>query len=374
MHTHARALSTKRLTAIIAAVLLGLAALVGIGTVHAQPASAATAYHGIFSDPGWAGPNNGYSGAQVELGLRFKTDAPGAIGGIAFYKAVGATDNSHVAHLWDTATGYSIRDLVITDQSASGWQFGYFSTPFVATPGHDYTVSYGAGDGHFAFTAGYFPMGRNISNNLMETVTRTTTDASGVYMYETAGLHGTIPRDDGSGANYFVEALFAPAPAETPAPTPTATATPTPTATSAPAPTATPTATPTPTVTPTPVPPAPTPTPTPVPPAQSSYPLIPTSCPRVSGWARFSIPTWRTARRCAPPTTVSGPCTGAARTLAPRPPRHPVVQVRCTAHVTAWGLVRARHSSAHRSTDSDERLRTVRWNAEGKRVLPGSPL
>jgi hypothetical protein len=63
MHAHARALSTKRLTAIIAAVLVGLAALVGIGTVHPQPASAATAYHGIFSDPGWAGPNKGDSGA-----------------------------------------------------------------------------------------------------------------------------------------------------------------------------------------------------------------------------------------------------------------------------------------------------------------------
>ena len=89
-----------------------------------------------------------------EVGLKFRTDSPGYITGVRFYKGTTNT-GTHVGHLW-TRTGTLLATATFTGETASGWQQATFSSPVPVTAGQTYIVSYYAPNGHYAQTVSYF--------------------------------------------------------------------------------------------------------------------------------------------------------------------------------------------------------------------------
>jgi len=66
----------------------------------------------------------------IEMGLKFRSDVPGYVTGVRFFKAVGAT-GTHIGRLWTTG-GTKLAEVTFTSESASGWQTATFPTaPYI---------------------------------------------------------------------------------------------------------------------------------------------------------------------------------------------------------------------------------------------------
>lgn len=137
------------------------------------------------------------SGA-VELGVRFRSDAPGRIMGVRFYKGAGNT-GTHTGSLW-TASGSLLATATFQDETASGWQEVRFASPVTISADTSYVVSYHAPAGHYAVTGNGFasaldapPLHAEAANN-------------GLYRYGTSGF----PTDTYNASNYWVDVAFQP--------------------------------------------------------------------------------------------------------------------------------------------------------------------
>ncbi|MBX4862009.1 DUF4082 domain-containing protein, partial [Rhizobium bangladeshense] len=148
--------------------------------------------------------------SAVELGVRFQTSAAGTITGIRFYK--GSQDTgTHTGSLW-SSTGTQLATLTFTNETASGWQTAYFSSPVALTVGQTYTASYHTNAGRYSTTANYF-----VSNVTSGPLTAPAS-GNGVYRYGSTSLYPTATFD---GTNYWVDVMFNPSASNT---TPTAVA------------------------------------------------------------------------------------------------------------------------------------------------------
>ncbi|MFC5757550.1 N,N-dimethylformamidase beta subunit family domain-containing protein, partial [Rhizobium sp. GCM10022189] len=135
--------------------------------------------------------------SPVELGVRFQTSVAGTVTGIRFYK--GSQDTgTHTGSLW-SSTGTRIATLTFTNETASGWQTAYFSSPVSLTPGQTYTASYHTDSGHYSTTANYF-----VSNVTSGPLTAPA-NGNGVYAYGSASL---FPTSTFESTNYWVDVMF----------------------------------------------------------------------------------------------------------------------------------------------------------------------
>jgi VCBS repeat-containing protein len=150
--------------------------------------------------------------AAVELGVRFQTSVAGTISGIRFYKGTQDT-GTHTGSLW-SSTGTKLATLTFTNETASGWQMAYFSSPVSLTPGQIYTASYHTDTGSYSSTSNYF-----VSNVTSGPLTAPAA-GNGVYRYGSTSL---FPTSTYLSENYWVDVMFnaGPPPANT---TPTAVA------------------------------------------------------------------------------------------------------------------------------------------------------
>jgi hypothetical protein len=141
--------------------------------------------------------------SPVNLGMKFKTDFPGTVTGVRFYKA-GTNTSPHVGALW-SASGTLLAQATFTNETASGWQHVLFSSPVTVAANTTYVVSYLASHGHYSVSGGGFssaidnPPLHGLDNN---------TSANGVYAY--AGTT-TFPTNSFGASNYGVDVLFEPA-------------------------------------------------------------------------------------------------------------------------------------------------------------------
>ncbi|MBX4869859.1 DUF4082 domain-containing protein [Rhizobium bangladeshense] len=148
--------------------------------------------------------------SAVELGVRFQTSVAGTVSGIRFYK--GSQDTgTHTGSLW-SSTGTRIATLTFANETASGWQTAYFSSPVALTPGQTYTASYHTNVGRYSTTTNYF-----VSNVTSGPLTAPAS-GNGVYRY---GNNSLYPTASFSATNYWVDVMFNPSSSNT---TPTAVA------------------------------------------------------------------------------------------------------------------------------------------------------
>jgi Domain of unknown function (DUF4082)/Bacterial Ig-like domain (group 2)/Putative Ig domain/Bacterial Ig domain len=141
-----------------------------------------------------AGPDN-----PVTLGMQFRSDVPGTITGVQFYKA-SANTGTHVANLW-SSTGTLLATATFTAESASGWQQVVFTTPITIAANTSYTVSYHTFDGHYSADPNYFPT-TGTNNSPLHAI-------NGVFAY---GTNSVVPTQTSNGTNYWVDPMFTPVP------------------------------------------------------------------------------------------------------------------------------------------------------------------
>ena len=145
-----------------------------------------------------ANPDQGPDGA-VELGVKFKSDQPGSVKGIRFYKA-GTNTGTHVANLWSSA-GALLATATFTGETASGWQQVFFPTPVSITANTVYVASYHANVGHYAADANYFGVS-GVDNPPLHALADGVSGGDGVYNY---GSSSVFPNQSYFATNYWVD-------------------------------------------------------------------------------------------------------------------------------------------------------------------------
>lgn len=135
----------------------------------------------------------------LEIGVRFKTDVPGIITGIRFYKGPTNT-GTHIGNLW-TADGVNLASATFSGESESGWQQVDLATPVTIEANTTYVASYFAPSGNYAATGGGLAQGRdNLPLHALSD------GINGVYVY---GPSSVFPVNTFNATNYWVDVVFA---------------------------------------------------------------------------------------------------------------------------------------------------------------------
>ncbi|MFG1686363.1 DUF4082 domain-containing protein [Nonomuraea sp. NPDC049269] len=139
----------------------------------------------------------------VVLGVKFQAATTGTIRGIRFYKGAQNT-GSHTGSLW-TSGGQLLASVTFSNETASGWQEAYFSTPVSVDANTTYIASYNTTSGHFSYTLQYFTA--QYTNNPLIALANGAQGGNGVYTY--SGTN-TFPTSTYRATNYWVDVVFAP--------------------------------------------------------------------------------------------------------------------------------------------------------------------
>jgi hypothetical protein len=179
-------------------------------TVTVTPAAAASV---VTIWPSTATPKLADDGADspVELGVKFRSDAPGTITGIRFYKAA-ANTGTHVGNLW-TTNGVNLASATFSGETASGWQQVNFPTPVAIASNTVYVASYHCTIGHYSEDDSYFASA-GVDNPPLHALANGVSGGDGVYAYGSTSL---FPSLSYNSANYWVDVAFSAA-APLPAP------------------------------------------------------------------------------------------------------------------------------------------------------------
>ena len=148
----------------------------------------------VPADPDDADP------AAVELGTKFRSDVPGYITGVRFYKAPLNT-GTHVGSLW-TRTGTKLASVTFTNETASGWQQADFSTPVAISANTTYVVSYHAPNGHYTGTDSFFSA--SLDRPPLHGLRNGVDGANGLYRYGASAF----PTDTYLAEGYWVDVVF----------------------------------------------------------------------------------------------------------------------------------------------------------------------
>ena len=133
------------------------------------------------------------AGSNYENSTNFSSSSNGYIVALRFYKAPGET-GTHVGNLW-TSTGTKLASVTFTNETSSGWQTQFLSTPVAITSGTTYLVSYGFNNYLAKTDCG-------LSGGITHGPLTTTGSA-----YATP--NGSFP-NTGSCSNFFADVIFSP--------------------------------------------------------------------------------------------------------------------------------------------------------------------
>ena len=155
--------------------------------------------------------------SAVELGVKFRSDVPGQVVGVRYFKTSGNT-GAHTGTLW-SATGQPLATVTFAAESATGWQEAAFSSPVTVQPGTTYIASYHTNTGNYATGTSFASAG--VDTPPLHALRDGVDGLNGVYAYGTGGV---FPTNSWQSANYLVDVLFtSTAPQDTTAPSITAT-------------------------------------------------------------------------------------------------------------------------------------------------------
>ncbi|MGD0361579.1 MAG: DUF4082 domain-containing protein [Bryobacteraceae bacterium] len=136
----------------------------------------------------------------IEVGMQFTSAIPGYITGVRFFK--GSTNvGTHVGNLW-SSSGTRLAEVVFTNETKSGWQTAYFSSPVPTAANTTYVISYHAPLGHNAADNGVFIT--PVTNMPLEALADGQHGPNGVYIYGASAF----PSTGASATNYWVDAIF----------------------------------------------------------------------------------------------------------------------------------------------------------------------
>lgn len=155
--------------------------------------------------------------SAVELGVKFRSDVPGRVVGIRFFKTSGNT-GTHTGTLW-SAAGQPLATVTFALESATGWLEAAFSSPVDIQAGATYVASYHTNTGNYATGTSF--AGAGVDTPPLHALRAGVDGGNGVYAY---GAGGVFPTNSWQSSNYLVDVLFTvTTPQDTTAPTITAT-------------------------------------------------------------------------------------------------------------------------------------------------------
>jgi hypothetical protein len=146
------------------------------------------------------------SDTPVELGMKFKSTAPGTITKFRYFKPVGET-GTHTGRLW-SAGGTLLKSATFTNETDAGWQTVLLDTPYQIEADVTYVISVNAVT-KYAATGG--EMGAAITNGPLSSVAGN----NGVYVYKS----GNFPASSYNNTNYYRDIEFVPGETDSNAPT-----------------------------------------------------------------------------------------------------------------------------------------------------------
>ncbi|MDA0180308.1 DUF4082 domain-containing protein [Solirubrobacter phytolaccae] len=181
------------------------ALLIAVLTLTSAPA--ANAQTSTLFAPGEGPVGDAVSDAPLEVGVRFRSDTPGYITALRFYRQPGNI-GPREGHLW-SSTGQLLATTQFPD-ALTGWQEAPIADPVAITANTIYVASYYASTGRFAFSL----TGLNAGVDRPPLHAPPAADGgNGVYKY---GSSSVFPTDTWSGTNYWVDAVYSPTkPADT---------------------------------------------------------------------------------------------------------------------------------------------------------------
>jgi hypothetical protein len=141
--------------------------------------------------------------------MKFQTTTAGQITGVRFYKGSQNT-GTHVGNLW-SSSGTNLATVTFVNESASGWQQAYFSTPVSVTANTTYVVSYYAPAGNYSYTSNGFSSQQGAAPIIG--LASGASGGNGVYGY---GSTSSFPKGTYNSTNYWVDAVFNAGPAAAP--------------------------------------------------------------------------------------------------------------------------------------------------------------
>lgn len=159
----------------------------------------------LFGDRTPANPVEEEDTRAVELGVKFRSNVPGTITALRFYRGTG-NGSGYVARLW-TSTGALLAEVPVSDGRLPGWQEVALPAPVAITAGTTYVASYYTSNGRFARDTSVFA-GAVVSGNLTAP-SSASAGGNGVYVYRAGG---GFPAGTYKETNYWVDVRFEPAP------------------------------------------------------------------------------------------------------------------------------------------------------------------
>jgi hypothetical protein len=145
-----------------------------------------------------SGPDQG-----VEVGIKFRADANGAVSAIRFYKC-SANAGPHEVRLW-TVAGAMLASATSSNETAFGWQQVDLPAPVTIIGGVTYVASYHASAGHYSFTTQYFAEAGVDRPPLHAPSNKD--GGNGVYAYSPTSA---FPSSSNNSPNYWVDVVFTP--------------------------------------------------------------------------------------------------------------------------------------------------------------------
>src|SRR5436190_842849 len=139
---------------------------------------------------------------SAELGVRFRSDTPGFVTGVRFYKGA-ANIGTHLGHLW-SSSGDLLGSAIFAEESASGWQEMSFDSPIQIETNTTYIASYFAPAGHYAVNAGYFASS-GVDNSPLHALRDGEDGGNGLFAYSSGA---TVPNFTFNSNNYWVDVAF----------------------------------------------------------------------------------------------------------------------------------------------------------------------
>jgi hypothetical protein len=141
---------------------------------------------------------------SVELGVKFRSDSAGYITGIRFYKGAGNT-GVHQGNLW-SSSGALLATATFMNESASGWQQVFFSSPVPVAANTTYVASYFAPAGNYSANSGFFLSG-GVDAAPLHALANGVDGSDGLYGY---GSGSSFPTNSYNAGNYWVDVIYIP--------------------------------------------------------------------------------------------------------------------------------------------------------------------
>jgi fibronectin type 3 domain-containing protein len=138
----------------------------------------------------------------VEVGVKFRSDEPGYVSGIRFYKGAKNT-GTHVGSLW-TSAGALLGRVTFVGETATGWQTAYLAAPVAIAADTTYVASYFAPVGGYSLDTSYFAVSGFVDPPL-RSLRDGAQGGNGAFVYNPTSR---FPTTSNRASNYWVDLVY----------------------------------------------------------------------------------------------------------------------------------------------------------------------